>query len=133
MKKIKGSCFCGLVEFIIKDDFHYAGYCHCSGCRKTSGACGVAVGAISPENFSITKGEKHIRKYKRSESAIANFCDNCGSRLYGEKPDTKFIHIRYGSLNDKPTLLPQAHIFAGSKADWYEITDTLPQFEGFPV
>jgi len=27
---------------------------------------------------------------------------------------------------------PGAHIFVGSKAPWFEITDKLPQFKEFP-
>jgi hypothetical protein len=37
-----------------------------------------------------------------------------------------------GSLDDDPGLRPQAHIFVGSKAIWYEIADDLPQFAEYP-
>src|ERR671918_606346 len=33
------------------------------------------------------------------------------------------------SLLDPPTIRPTPHIFVGSKAQWFEITDDLPQFE----
>ena len=36
---------------------------------------------------------------------------------------------RDGTLIDAPTIRPGAHIFVGSKATWFEITDDLPQFE----
>jgi hypothetical protein len=35
-----------------------------------------------------------------------------------------------GTLLDDPSIRPTAHIFAGSKAPWYSITDDLPQYEG---
>jgi hypothetical protein len=31
-------------------------------------------------------------------------------------------------LVDDPTIRPTAHMFVGSKAPWYEITDNLPQY-----
>jgi hypothetical protein len=31
-----------------------------------------------------------------------------------------------GTLIDKPTLTPTAHMFPGSKAPWHEILDDLP-------
>jgi hypothetical protein len=34
-----------------------------------------------------------------------------------------------GTLADAPSIRPTAHIFVGSKAPWYEITDDLPQYE----
>jgi len=37
-----------------------------------------------------------------------------------------------GTLDDDPGIKPSAHIYVGSKAPWYEITDTLPQFKEFP-
>jgi hypothetical protein len=36
-----------------------------------------------------------------------------------------------GSLIDVPRIRPTAHIFVGSKAPWFEITDELPQFEEY--
>jgi len=37
-----------------------------------------------------------------------------------------------GTLAEDPAIRPSAHIFVGSKAPWYEITDDLPQHEAFP-
>jgi hypothetical protein len=34
-----------------------------------------------------------------------------------------------GSLVDAPSIRPTHHIFVGSKAPWFEITDDLPQSE----
>jgi hypothetical protein len=34
-----------------------------------------------------------------------------------------------GSLVDPPSIRPTEHIYVGSKAPWYEITDGLPQHE----
>jgi len=35
--------------------------------------------------------------------------------------------IPMGSLDDDPGHAPDAHIFVGSKAPWFRITDSLPQ------
>ena len=133
MKKITGSCVCGKVEFSVADQFVYAGYCHCSMCRKSSGAAGTAIGGIPKNQFSITKGLHNIKRYKRTEESVSCFCEHCGSTLYGEKPSIQMVHVRYGALNNSPTLLPQAHMHVSSKADWYEISDELPQFSEFPT
>ena len=37
-----------------------------------------------------------------------------------------------GTLVDEPSIRPTMHIFVGSKAPWFEITDTLHQFAEFP-
>lgn len=132
-RSISGCCRCGALEYSVKDDFLYAGYCHCSKCRKATGACGNAIGAVSKENFTLIKGLNCLSQYKGKSGSVAYFCCICGSGLYSDVPNTDVIHIRYGSFNERPTLLPQAHIYVASKADWYEITDALPQFEEGPV
>jgi hypothetical protein len=33
-----------------------------------------------------------------------------------------------GTLVDDPTIRPTKHIFVGSKARWFTITDDLPQY-----
>jgi hypothetical protein len=39
--------------------------------------------------------------------------------------------VAMGSLIDPPSIRPDHHIFVGSKAPWYEITDDLPQFQEY--
>ena len=43
--------------------------------------------------------------------------------------DGSYVHVAMGSLADAPSIRPTEHIFVGSKAPWFEITDDLPQFE----
>jgi hypothetical protein len=38
-----------------------------------------------------------------------------------------------GTLVDAPTIRPTKHIFVGSKAPWFTITDDLPQYEEHAV
>jgi hypothetical protein len=41
------------------------------------------------------------------------------------------VHVAMGSLTDVPSIRPTEHIFVGSKAPWFEITDDLPQSEEY--
>ena len=59
-------------------------------------------------------------------------CAMCGAFLYSVVQSGKRVHVAFGSLEDRPSRLRDAHIFVGSKADWFEINDELPQHEGFP-
>jgi hypothetical protein len=40
--------------------------------------------------------------------------------------------IPAGTLDDDPRPVPGIHIFVGSKAPWFEIRDSLPQFSEYP-
>jgi hypothetical protein len=59
-------------------------------------------------------------------------CGRCGSLLYSVVRDGAFVHVAMGTLVDAPSIRPSKHIFVGSKAPWFEITDDLPQYEAFP-
>lgn len=41
----------------------------------------------------------------------------------------ELVHISLGVLDDETDAKPSHHIFVGSKAKWYEITDGLPRYD----
>ena len=43
--------------------------------------------------------------------------------------DGRFVHVAMGTLTDAPTIRPTMHIFVGSTAPWFTISDDLPQRE----
>jgi len=56
-------------------------------------------------------------------------CGRCGSLLYSVVRDGAYVHVAMGTLVDNPSIRPTAHIFVGSKAPWFAITDDLPQYQ----
>ena len=60
-------------------------------------------------------GERALTRYGRSEAFPA------------------IRRVRLGTLEETHGARPIAHIFVGSKADWFEIKDDLEQFEEYPT
>jgi hypothetical protein len=61
------------------------------------------------------------------------FCSNCGSQLFIrrlDKPEVTVVTL--GTLDGDPHARPERHVFVASKAPWYEIADSLPQFKIYP-
>jgi hypothetical protein len=58
-------------------------------------------------------------------------CEACGSLLFSVVRNGAYVHVAMGSLVDAPSIRPTEHIFVGSKAPWFDITDNLPQFEEY--
>jgi hypothetical protein len=54
-----------------------------------------------------------------------------GSLLFSVVRNGAYVHVAMGSLVDAPSIRPTEHIFVGSKAPWFDITDNLPQFEEY--
>ncbi len=129
MKKINGKCLCGKVEYSIPDNLIYAGYCHCFECRRWTGSPFSASGGVPTVDFKLVKGEDNLTCYKKGEHTLAYFCKSCSSMIYGDVQNYQMTFVLLGTLNESPSLKPQWHIYTGSKVDWYQITDSLPQYE----
>jgi hypothetical protein len=114
------------------DAFLYALNCHCSNCRAATGSAFKAFAGIEREKLELTDGSDRLLVF--GEDVLNDTrCAACGSLLFSVVRDGAYVHVALGSLVDAPGLRPTKHIFVGSKAPWFEITDDLPQFEEYPT
>jgi hypothetical protein len=127
-KTLIGKCFCGAVQYAVPDEFRYAMNCHCSNCRRTTGSAFKPFAGIEREKFTVTQGQDGLLIYGGDKAHDAH-CGKCGSLLYSVVRDGAWVHVAMGTLVDAPTIRPGRHIFVGSKAPWFTITDDLPQHE----
>lgn len=128
---IKGSCLCGTVSYEVTAPFEFLGHCHCSVCRKSHGAAFATWGIIKAGQFRWTSGEDFVQGYESSPGTTRCFCKRCGSPLACTHSGA-VGEVVVGSVDGDPGARPREHIFVGSKASWHDITDTLPQHEGWP-
>ncbi len=128
VRTLAGKCLCGAVHYAVADAFVYAANCHCSNCRRATGAAFKPFAGIGRDRLVITKGEDS-RLIFGDENGHDARCRVCGSLLYSVVRDGAFVHVAMGTLVDDPTIRPTKHIFVGSKAPWLTITDDLPQYE----
>lgn len=119
------------VRYEVADEFRYAMNCHCSNCRRTTGSAFKPLAGIERVKLSIVDGADKVRIFGE-ENAGDIHCGICGSLLYSVVRDGAFVHVAMGTLIDDPAVRPTSHIFVGSKAPWFTITDDLPQYDEFP-
>ena len=130
---IRGGCLCGAVRYEVHGRFLRAGHCHCSRCRKHSGAAMGTQGRVRREDFRLVSGADRLRSYRPEGGMAKAFCKTCGSSLFGgDWPDGPEVSIRLGSVDGDPGIRPEGHYHVGSKAVWHEILDDLPRHEGSP-
>jgi hypothetical protein len=60
-RPLLGSCLCGGVRFEITAPFRRANLCHCSRCRKHSGAAALAQGRVPRSGFRLLSGADLLR------------------------------------------------------------------------
>ena len=131
-RQLTGTCLCGQIEYRVADAFLYAMYCHCSLCRRMTGSAFKALAGIERSKLALTRGQDATAIFGDSEDWHNVSCRHCGSLLYAAVRDGACVHVSMGTLVDTPAIRPTMHIFVGSKAPWYEITDDLPQHDAFP-
>jgi hypothetical protein len=127
---LAGKCRCGVVRYEVRDEFVYAANCHCSECRAATGSAFKPFAGIEREKLGLTAGDDAVAVFGE-ETLNDTRCGRCGSFLFSVVRDGAWVHVALGSLVDAPTIRPTAHIFVGSKAPWFEITDDLPQYDEY--
>jgi hypothetical protein len=129
-KSLRGGCECGAVVYRVSDRFQYAMNCHCSNCRAATGSAFKAMAGIERDQLEIVSGEDQLMTVGELDAHDVR-CRRCGSFLYSVVRDGEYAHVAMGSLTDAPVIRPTHHIFVGSKAPWFEITDSLPQYDKY--
>lgn len=131
---IVGSCLCGDVGFEMSGDLSRVVHCHCSLCRRSRGTAFASTLFTTPERFRWTRGKDRIRAYRLPPPRTyeADFCGRCGSLVPTVVPDFGLTLLPAGAIDTPLRPLPAVHIYVGSKASWYDITDSAPRFEEMP-
>ncbi|HTO02288.1 MAG TPA: GFA family protein [Opitutus sp.] len=127
---LRGSCYCGAVQFEVADEFRYAMNCHCSDCRRATGSAFKPFAGIARPKLRMSAGADRVLIFGDRTANHDVHCLTCGSLLYSVLNQGAQVHVALGSLLDEPAIRPSAHIFVGDKAPWFQITDSLPQYEG---
>ena len=129
-RMLNGRCECRVVRYEVVDEFRYAANCHCSNCRASTGSAFKPFAGIERDRLTVTQGADRLM-IVGSPDANHTRCAECGSLLFSVVRDGGWVHVALGSLEDEPGIRPTEHIFVDSKAPWFEITDDLPQNQGY--
>ena len=127
---LEGQCLCGGVRYQITGQLGPIIHCHCSQCRKASGASFTTNAGVAAHDFRFMTGKELIGEFESSPGQFRCFCTRCGSPLIKRniaKPEE--VRLRLGTLDSDPGAKPTAHIFVSSKAAWVDLADGLPQRE----
>ena len=127
---ISGGCLCGAVRYEVDPGgVSDAGYCHCSMCRRSSGAPVLARAFVRRTAFRITRGK--LAEYQSSDVCLRCFCGTCGGQLVYQAPSQPdFIGFHIATLDETApeALRPRLHMFANDQLCWLELSDDLPRY-----
>jgi hypothetical protein len=123
---LTGSCLCRRVRYQINGPIYRFVHCHCRTCRKVHGTVYGSSALVQNRNFQVVGGEDAVTRYESSPGKLRCFCSVCGTHVFAQKADE--IILRVGTLDADPGIRPEAHIWMGDKAPWYEVCDELPKY-----
>jgi hypothetical protein len=124
---LTGGCFCGRIRYEVVGSPFNETNCHCSTCRRTTGAPFVAWFSVRRSQFRIVSGTPTL--FNSSDTARRGLCPQCGTQLTFENrelPDE--IDITTCSLDDPERVPPKDHTRTSSKLSWISLSDGLPKY-----
>jgi hypothetical protein len=124
---LQGGCYCGLLRYEVKGNPVHLTNCHCSICRRTTGAPFVAWFSVLRSEFNFIHGVP--TQFQSSPNAHRTFCPRCGTQLtFLDDDDPLHIDITSCSLDNPALCPPEDHTFFGDKLEWIGLGDQLPRY-----
>ena len=123
----EGGCFCGAIRYRVSAKPRFPSICHCSMCRRTSGAPLVAWVTFRAARLEWLKGTP--KRFASSDKAERSFCGDCGTPLtFQLKAQPDWLDLTLSSFDEPGRIAPEDHIFVESQLPWIHIEDGLPRF-----
>jgi hypothetical protein len=102
--------------------------CHCTICRRASGAPFVAWFSVPRSGLRWVQGEP--TRFQSSAKGTRSFCARCGTQLTFELEGLgDEIDVTICSLDDPDALPPKDHTWSRSRLAWIKLDDRLAQFK----
>jgi hypothetical protein len=126
----EGGCFCGAVRFRVEGDASMLAMCHCSMCRRVSGAPAVAWAMFSQEQVTITGTPAH---HASSPGVERGHCAQCGTTLsFTADFLPGLIDLTVASFDAPESLPPAFEYWTANRISWMPQNMRLPHHEGLP-
>jgi hypothetical protein len=116
-----GACLCGAVRYEVTGQPTNVTFCHCSRCRRWHGHVGAYFG-VDRAGVRLVE-DRGLEWYQSSPKVRRGFCGECGSSCLWDEEGDKYMSICAGTMSAPTGLTPKAHIFVGSKGDYYELPE----------
>ncbi|MDA8049084.1 MAG: GFA family protein [Rhodospirillales bacterium] len=124
---LHGGCLCGAIRYTTDGVPYHESICHCSICRRASGAPFVAWFSVPRQSLSLVSGAPGW--FRSSPAAERGFCARCGTALFfrsSAHPDE--IDITTASLDDPALVPPRDEIYTETRIAWLATLPRLPSF-----
>ena len=129
---IAGGCHCGAVRYEVEGEALTHALCHCTDCRRHSGAPMVAWTMYPEAALRVTKGA--VRVYVSSEHGRREFCAECGTGLFYRNAEVLpgIVDIQSATYDNPDAVPAQVQIQVADRIGWMAEAHALPSFDRYP-
>ena len=129
---IAGGCHCGAVRYEVEGEALTHALCHCTDCRRHSGAPMVAWTMYPEAALRVTKGA--VRVYVSSEHGRREFCAECGTGLFYRNAEVLpgIVDIQSATYDNPDAVPAQVQIQVADRIGWMAEAHALPAFDRYP-
>jgi hypothetical protein len=118
-----GGCRCGAVQFSVSAEPNHISYCHCTDCRKATGAPVAAFVGFAANEVAL-EGET-LRVYENGP-VKRSFCSACGSPIaYVDDRLANQIYFMLGAMDAPENYKPTHHAHVRSQLPFVHMPDGL--------
>lgn len=132
---LSGGCNCGAVRYTLAAPPFAVVACHCSNCRRQSGAA-FSVNLVVRADAMEVEGDLTTYVDQDTESGQPverQFCGACGSPIRSvPRSSPMIVAVKAGTLDKPQEFAPGMHIWTSSALPWVTIPADLPRFEKGP-
>jgi hypothetical protein len=126
-----GGCLCGACRYQVTTEPRVSANCHCSMCRRHSGAAFLTYFAVPRSAFVMQQGEPAA--YRSSADAVRTHCGTCGSPLtFVFDADPGSVWVTVGTLDDPSAVRPSENWFVRDKVTWVTLDQHLKAWSAAP-
>lgn len=128
-----GGCACGEIRFELTALPWTSYLCHCSLCRRQSGAaCGIST-FVPRGSLVLSQGEPAGWPKPNSAGGLTTirFCGRCASRLWSEREGAAHWTLRPGVLDDSAWVTPIGQMWTSAALPW-ALLDGVLSYGGNP-
>jgi len=135
MKTISGQCSCGEIAYHHPAPAVQIVACHCSLCRRMTGAALSSYVVVKSAELVFTQGQQLLKTYAVTSHTQRHFCTACGTSIYNTNQEkyTGLSMLYLGTVNLHESLSPRMDIYCENKLSWLSITDSSRHFENTPT
>ena len=127
---MEGGCTCRAVRYAMQTAPLFVHCCHCTWCRRESGAAFALNAMIETDRVRLICGtpERVDTPSASGKGQLVARCPSCRVALWSHYAGAgeKISFLRVGTLDRAELVAPDIHIFTSTKLPWVVLAEGVP-------